>query len=128
MSLTKNLSLLLLKQNKTNHVKLCRPKCTISREHRCSKAPKIFSVHINRLSDYNMYGNIVKNNSFIKFPQLLNLNQWFDTKFEHNKYELKSVVEHLGGADSGHFITYRKHIWRTDKVLRTIFTNLMIFR
>ena len=55
----------------------------------------------------------IKINNFIKFPYLLRASKWFGDNFNH-QFELKSVVEHLGGANSGHFLTMRKLNWSND--------------
>lgn len=91
---------------------LVKPTAKITREFSITKAPKIFCLHLNRLADFDPYGNICKNNKFIKFPQILNLGNIFGSQNTH-VYQLKSVVEHYGGANSGHYVTMRKVNWTT---------------
>lgn len=91
------------KQNNRHLVKLSKPKCRIAREHILSKAPKILWIHLNRLADFDHFGNMRKNQNYIKFSKTIDLSDCFGEQFKH-KYELKSVVEHLGGPNSGHFI------------------------
>eukprot|EP00345_Euplotes_harpa_P002215 CAMPEP_0168331850 /NCGR_PEP_ID=MMETSP0213-20121227/8586_1 /TAXON_ID=151035 /ORGANISM="Euplotes harpa, Strain FSP1.4" /LENGTH=133 /DNA_ID=CAMNT_0008335719 /DNA_START=1359 /DNA_END=1760 /DNA_ORIENTATION=- len=51
-----------------------------------------------------------KDKNFIRFPQILRTTTCFGKQFDYY-YDLKSVVEHLGGANSGHFLTMRKLPW-----------------
>ena len=57
-----------------------------------------------------MNGNLRKDQNFVKFGSQIEMDSCFGPQFS-STYELRSVVEHLGGANSGHFITMRRHNW-----------------
>ena len=102
------------------YIRLATPSSTIIRDTFLTKAPKILWIHINRLSDFDPFGNIIKNNKFIKFPQILKLNNCFGDQF-CQQYELKSVAEHFGGSGGGHFTAMRKINWKTDNIKKANF-------
>ena len=104
-----------LKQQNSDHImKLGKPQCKIIRQQFLTKLPRILCIHLNRLADFDMFGNISKNHAFIKFPNVLDISECFEGQ-DKQKYELKSVVEHLGGSNSGHFMTMRKLEWGKEQ-------------
>ena len=112
--------------NGKHYIKLEQTSSTITKEQWLVKAPKILWIHINRLAGYDMDGNVYKDKNFIKFPYLLNASKWFGEFFNHH-FQLKSVVEHIGGANSGHYISMRQLNWSNNlnpnKLVDSIYQN-----
>mmetsp|Transcript_9226 Transcript_9226/g.8157 ORF Transcript_9226/g.8157 Transcript_9226/m.8157 type:complete len:139 (+) Transcript_9226:596-1012(+) len=84
-----------------------RTQSTIKRNFTIARAPKILSIHLNRLADFDNYGNMVKNNNFVTYGRFLDLSCIKSLSID-SEYELKSVVVHYGSAQGGHYVTLRK--------------------
>mgnify|MGYP000170185942 CR=1 FL=1 len=71
-----------------------------------ARLPRLLCFHLNRL--VNEMGLPVKNNSFLQFPKKLRVGKdILLQKTQEVEYELKAVIEHLGGSSSGHYVTYK---------------------
>ena len=79
------------------------------------RLPPVLNLQLLRFDSQN--GRSKKINSFIKFPDKLNMNKYFGIKFQNNQnqlYHLFAVLIHEGQtAQSGHYITFikRENIW-----------------
>ncbi|CAI2364229.1 unnamed protein product [Moneuplotes crassus] len=78
-------------------MKLIKKKSTIKRYHSIQKKPKIMCIHLNRLSNFDQWGNLTKNNNMVQYGLELG-----------EEYKLKSVIVHYGNAFGGHYVALRK--------------------
>ncbi|KAF2769585.1 cysteine proteinase [Teratosphaeria nubilosa] len=81
------------------------PKRRISRHTRISEFPRILAIHLNR-SVWDPYSSSTKNMSKVPFPETLLLGGLLDRK----TYQLRTVVTHKGGHNSGHYETFRRQM------------------
>lgn len=77
------------------------------------KIPQCLCLHIQR-SEWSNSGNLTKRQDFVRFQEELNVsNLVYTNRLTENwkpvVYHLRAVVEHLGTAHSGHFVTFRQH-------------------
>ena len=87
---------------------------TVKRTHlkrlQLGRAPRTLCIHMNRtvwLAD----GSLIKNDHHMRFPVQLDasvLLKGDSTSSRELLYVLCAVVEHRGGPNSGHYITYRR--------------------
>lgn len=76
------------------------------------RAPVVLCIHLNRtvwLAD----GSLIKNTNHIRFPIQLDASALLKGASTNSgggrvMYVLCAVVEHRGGVNSGHYITYRR--------------------
>ncbi|XP_057380249.1 ubiquitin carboxyl-terminal hydrolase 30 homolog [Daphnia carinata] len=78
------------------------------------KLPQCLCLHIQRC-DWTITGQLTKRQDLVKFNEELNVGKFVYTNrisgnFKPVTYRLRAVVEHLGMADSGHFVTFRRNI------------------
>ena len=73
------------------------------------RPPKTLCIHLNRLS-YDNYGQMYLNRNFVEFPSNLDLKEVKDAcPFEIDlKYELRSVIEHFGTPQFGHYVAAKR--------------------
>lgn len=69
------------------------------------KAPQILLIHVNRIKS-DGFGRISKDDTKVLPDQLIN--------FNNNTYRLKSLIEHTGSVNHGHYVAYRgrKDCWQ----------------
>ncbi|KAI7284465.1 cysteine proteinase [Hortaea werneckii] len=79
------------------------PKRQITRHTRISSFPRILAVHLSR-SVWDPHSSSSKNMARVSFPETLPLGGLLDRK----TYQLRSVVTHKGGHNSGHYETFRR--------------------
>ncbi|EFX86965.1 hypothetical protein DAPPUDRAFT_307077 [Daphnia pulex] len=77
------------------------------------KLPQCLCLHIQRC-DWTNAGQLTKRQDLVKFSEELNVgNVVYTNRLSGNlkpvTYRLRAVVEHLGMADSGHFVTFRRN-------------------
>ena len=103
-----------------------RTESTIKRHFTLVRAPKIMCVHLNRLSDFDQWGNVVKNNNFVHFEKSLKLSNIAGLSFD-SEYELKSMIVHYGNAHGGHYLTMRQvNFGKIQLIFNLIFLILRI--
>ncbi|KAK4011681.1 Ubiquitin carboxyl-terminal hydrolase 30 [Daphnia magna] len=78
------------------------------------KLPQCLCLHIQRC-DWTNAGQLTKRQDLVRFSEELNVGNFVYTNrlsgnFKPVTYRLRAVVEHLGMADSGHFVTFRRNI------------------
>ena len=71
---------------------------------RIVKYPKLFIIHINRLSYASGY--LTKTDCMLDFP--MSLDAAYIPQLLARQYTLIAIIEHLGSAHSGHYITFRR--------------------
>ena len=76
------------------------PKTKISKYTRMNSFPQILVLHLSR-SLYNSFST--KNAASVAFEEMLHLGG-----LRRVQYELVSLITHLGGHDSGHYVAYRR--------------------
>lgn len=100
----------------------CKSKDSTFKEMSLQRLPPVLIVHLKRFlikkkANVNFFKTL-KNNVMVNFPiNELNLQEFLPpqskigshlgSKDQNSKYYLQSVVYHLGGSDSGHYITKR---------------------
>ncbi|KAK2754495.1 hypothetical protein FQN54_006896 [Arachnomyces sp. PD_36] len=112
---------------------------TKSRQAIIARAPQSLVIHVNRSVFNEMTGAQTKNPAEVKFPKILNLDEWClgakssyrdgnaselwgidpsesmlpnpGASVEHlgRHYELKALITHYGRHENGHYICYRKY-------------------
>nr|CAH0109148.1 unnamed protein product [Daphnia galeata] len=95
------------------------------------KLPQCLCLHIQRC-DWTNGGQLTKRQDLVKFSEELNVGNFVYTNrlsgnFKPVPYRLRAVVEHLGMADSGHFVTFRRNVvdgrtkwfYTSDSYIRT---------
>ncbi|KAL4930957.1 ubiquitin-specific protease UBP1 [Aspergillus undulatus] len=115
-----------------------RVSTTKSRQAVIARPPSCLTIHVNRSVFDEHTGLLRKNYAAVKFPRVLELNEWClgggsREAVEHienwgtdprvsmlpppgavgdtsgRRYELRAVVTHYGRHENGHYICYRKH-------------------
>ncbi|EPZ33011.1 cysteine proteinase [Rozella allomycis CSF55] len=80
------------------------------------RAPLVLIVHLNRFKQ-NMF-NVSKNSKLVRYPfELVLENVIVGDSFDHPqnvKYELQSVICHVGDVSSGHYICVAKNTYRNN--------------
>ena len=100
---------------------------TVTKQQRFGKLPDCLCFHIQRTAFDG--GVPSKRNDFVSFSQVLNMSEFaYNTKNDFvvspkDEYKLKSVVEHLGHINSGHYITYRRGPIATNRHNRWYLTS-----
>lgn len=119
---------------------------TKSRQAVIARPPQCLSIHVNRSVFDEMTGMLRKNYAAVRFPKMLDLNEWclgkqstasadmhaeqWDTDPRESmlppadkvtdsfgrQYELRAVVTHYGRHENGHYICYRKYSTETFPV------------
>ena len=85
-------------------------------EKKIMNTPKTLILKIKRY--YTLGNNLVKNNQYIKYPLILNIKPYIIGNV-HEKYELYSIINHVGGLNSGHYYSYnKKYNTKTNKFLK----------
>ena len=74
--------------------------------------PKTLVIKIKRY--YSKGTNLVKNNSFIKYPPILDMMPYIICD-SSQKYELYGIINHTGMLDFGHYYSYVRKYNRKDK-------------
>ena len=75
--------------------------------------PQCLCLHIQRCN-WSELGQFLKRQDLVRFAEELNVSPFVYThRLAGNftkpvNYKLRAVVEHLGVADSGHFVTFRR--------------------
>jgi len=74
-----------------------------------SRLPPVLILHIQRKYYNPKLSTMIKSTKHISFPQIIDVSP-FLAATTNNKilYQLKSVVEHVGNASSGHYQTFRR--------------------
>ncbi|KAJ5587529.1 uncharacterized protein N7459_003294 [Penicillium hispanicum] len=115
-----------------------RVSTTKSRQAVVARSPQCLVVHINRSLFDEMTGMLKKNYAAVKFPRIMDLNDWclgtraaeksedleqWETnpaesmlpqsgcavRISSRHYELRAVITHYGRHENGHYICYRKY-------------------
>ncbi|XP_003385867.1 PREDICTED: ubiquitin carboxyl-terminal hydrolase 30-like isoform X2 [Amphimedon queenslandica] len=87
-----------------------KTKRSFRKKLRIGRPPEVLCLNIIR-SVWRSDGTMVKNRSRLVFPLTLDINSFLTTtatRQDKTKYQLRAVVEHLGGPSSGHYCTYRQ--------------------
>ena len=95
----------------------CGKSVSFSKKFSIAKSPKILSLHLKRFIIKTTNGGsdlkLSKNNSFLKFPINLNIENFVEKSFESKAlpesfaYKLKACIIHSGGSlKSGHYYAY----------------------
>lgn len=74
-----------------------------------SRLPPVLILHIQRKYYNPKLSNMIKSTKHISFPQIIDVSPFMAVS-TNNKilYQLKSVVEHIGNANNGHYQTFRR--------------------
>ena len=78
--------------------------------------PKTLVIKIKRY--YSKGKNLVKNNSFIKYPLILDMMPYIICD-NSQKYELYGIINHTGMLDYGHYYSYVRKYNRKDTTFST---------
>jgi uncharacterized UBP type Zn finger protein len=71
------------------------------------RLPKVLCLHIGRLT-HTAAGYVQKDSSSVQFPATLNMpSQAYAPNRSYQEYQLCAVVEHIGTALEGHYVTYK---------------------
>lgn len=91
-------------------------KQTFLKKLHLGRAPSCLCIHFNRTL-WSQDGFLLKNNLHITFPISLNISRLLknEATSEGVGYQLYAVVEHNGGPNSGHYLTYRRCGARSNK-------------
>ena len=93
-----------------------RAATTVKQKHlkrmQVKRLPPVLCIHLKR-SMWQMDGTVVKDNSHMVFPVVLNTSGLLRRPSNaintpETWYRLHAVVEHKGGPSSGHYVTYRR--------------------
>lgn len=83
---------------------------TKTKELVLGRAPQSLVVHINRSVFDPMTGSQRKNYANVRFPFVLDLQEWMLSIGDASShYQLSAVVTHYGRHENGHYICYRRH-------------------
>ena len=84
------------------------------KEEKILSEPKTLIINLKR------YGSISRNrteriNKMIKYPSILNMQNYYCGDEELNKYKLYAIINHTGTMNSGHYYSYIKTLQDDDK-------------
>mmetsp|Transcript_12255 Transcript_12255/g.23260 ORF Transcript_12255/g.23260 Transcript_12255/m.23260 type:complete len:386 (-) Transcript_12255:2494-3651(-) len=87
-------------------VKISRP-ASLTRQ--IVRLPKVLCLHIGRLT-HTSDGTVYKDSTLVKFPTYLIVpsQAYASPAFTNQEYKLCAVVEHIGSALEGHYVTYKE--------------------
>lgn len=99
-------------EQKTDDTKVTKKQKVLSTKAKqilFGRLPHNLVFHVNR-SVYDNWGNQQKNNAYVGFPAILNIeHEWMDGTFAEARkieasYELRCIITHQGRHDNGHYV------------------------
>jgi ubiquitin C-terminal hydrolase len=73
-----------------------------------AKPPPSLVIHIKRFA-YSMDGSMRKIDSFMSFPEYLDMTRFCRHQNTRHAYALTGIAVHMGGMQGGHYVAYVKH-------------------
>jgi len=89
------------------YVSIVKVKSTMKKQTFLARLPKILCLHINRLK-FDVFGNSFKDPTVLSYPALLKIDGFMTNGSTKANYSLRSAVKHIGPAQGGHFVAYRR--------------------
>jgi ubiquitin carboxyl-terminal hydrolase 40 len=85
---------------------LCQKKCEALKGVKIRKLPQILTISLNRFEfDYQTFER-KKVNDRLEFGLELDMSAFTEEENENSKYELQTVLIHIGNAHGGHYHAY----------------------
>merc|ERR1712228_841959 len=98
------------------HCDKCKSKQEAKKTLLLKQLPEILMIQIKRFSHDSFWRGSAKVSTHVSFPiDALDLRQYIDPKHIHDannrdtKYDLYSIVKHMGSTGGGHYISFCKH-------------------
>lgn len=100
-----------LKDDNKYNCSKCNMHVEAIRTNNIFETPDILIVQLNRFKYIYSQNITQKNQTFVKFPEKINMSKYYSEYFEHdNNYMLYAVINHQGTLNTGHCYAYTKNL------------------